>query len=166
MNATVKSALVAFGAGALFAVGLLVSGMTQPEKVTGFLDVTGAWDPSLAFVMIGAIGVHFVARRFIVRRGVPLAAAEFEMPKRTTLDLPLVVGAAIFGVGWGISGYCPGPSLVTLGSGSLEGIVFVVAMAGGMWAHRLVRPKARAIVAESVAALQPPELVGGARTDG
>jgi uncharacterized membrane protein YedE/YeeE len=136
MSTPLKSALVAFGAGVLFAVGLVVSGMTQPAKVAGFLDITGAWDPSLAFVMVGAIGVHFVARRFVLRRARPIANPTFEEPKRMPIDAPLVMGAAIFGVGWGISGYCPGPAIVTIGSSSLASVVFVVAMATGMWMHR------------------------------
>ena len=154
MQASLKSAGVAFFAGALFSVGLVVSGMTQPAKVVGFLDVTGAWDPSLALVMVGAIGVHFVARRLILRRGAPVAAAAFDEPKGTSLDAPLVVGAAIFGVGWGSSGYCPGPAIATLGTGSLEGLVFVAAMAGGMWVHRFARPKVRSLVADGVDALR------------
>ena len=149
-----KSAIVVFLAGALFTAGLVLSGMTQPAKVVGFLDVTGAWDPSLAFVMIGAIGVHFVARRLILRRKAPVAAPAFDEPKRTSLAAPLVVGAAIFGVGWGISGYCPGPAIATLGTGSLESLVFVAAMATGMWVHRFARPKVRSMVADGVSALQ------------
>lgn len=161
-----KSGVVAFLAGVLFAVGLAVSGMTQPAKVIGFLDVTGAWDPSLAFVMIGAIGVHFVARRWILRRSAPLGAAAFDEPTLTKIDAPLVVGALIFGVGWGISGYCPGPAIVTLGTGSLPGVVFFAAMASGMWAHRFVRPRVRTMVAEGVRALQSEHLPRRARTDG
>ena len=152
-----KSAAAAFLTGSLFAVGLVVSGMTQPSKVTGFLDIAGAWDPSLAFVMIGAISVHLVARRLILRRAAPLAAAAFQEPKPAPLDAPLVVGAAIFGIGWGGSGYCPGPSVVTLGAGSLDAVIFVLAMVGGMAVHRVVRPllgageRARAVPAASLA---------------
>jgi hypothetical protein len=149
-----RSGIVAFLAGVLFAVGLAVSGMTQPAKVIGFLDITGAWDPSLAFVMIGAIGVHFVARRLILRRSAPLGAPAFDEPKLKKIDAPLVVGAVIFGIGWGISGYCPGPAIVTLGTGSLASIVFFAAMAGGMWVHRFARPKVRSMVATGVSALQ------------
>ena len=134
---------LAFLTGVLFAAGLLVSGMTQPAKVTGFLDVAGAWDPSLAFVMMGAIGVHFITRRLILRRDAPLFGTAFDEPPRGAVDLPLIVGAVIFGVGWGGAGYCPGPSLVSLGTGSMDALVFVVAMAGGMAVHRVVRPQPR-----------------------
>ena len=156
----ILAGLAAFGAGILFAVGLAVSGMTHPRKIVAFLDPTtpgGGWDPSLAFVMIGAISVHFVARRLILRRATPLAAAAFQEPKPAPLDAPLVVGAAIFGIGWGGSGYCPGPSLVTLGAGSLDAVIFVLAMIGGMAVHRVVRPllgageRARAVPAASLA---------------
>ena len=161
-----KSAVVAFLAGVLFTVGLTLSGMTQPSKVLGFLDVTGAWDPSLALVMVGAIGVHFVARRFILRRGKPVAATSFEEPKGTSIDAPLIVGAAIFGVGWGISGYCPGPAIATLGTGSLSALVFVAAMAGGMWVHRFARAKAPAIFAEGVRVLRGEPRPHRAQADG
>ncbi|MBK8996456.1 MAG: YeeE/YedE family protein [Myxococcales bacterium] len=123
-------ALIPLVSGLLFALGLALSGMTQPEKVTGFLDFTGAWDPSLAFVMLGAIGVHLVALRFAKRLSRPLAAAAFEPLARERVDGRLVLGAALFGVGWGLSGYCPGPALVSVGSGSLS----VLAVAGGMLA--------------------------------
>jgi uncharacterized membrane protein YedE/YeeE len=156
--------VVAF-AGILFGVGLVLSGMTEPHKVSGFLDVTGAWDPSLAFVMIGAIGVHLVARRFIVRRPAPIDETNFEEPKPTKIDAPLVAGAAIFGVGWGLGGFCPGPALVSLGSGSLEGIVFVTTMSLGMLAHRWVRTSAPALVAQSVDAMRT-KPIGAAQTDG
>ncbi|CAN5766020.1 YeeE/YedE family protein [soil metagenome] len=165
MSPATKSALVAFAAGIVFAIGLAVSGMTQPAKVIGFLDVTGAWDPSLALVMVGAIGVHFVARRLILRREKPIAAPSFDEPKRRDVDVPLVLGAAIFGVGWGISGYCPAPAIATLGTGSLEGIVFLVAVAGGMWAHRFVRPKVRAAIDEGIIAKAEPH-AAHARADG
>ena len=161
-----RSGIVAFLAGVLFAVGLAVSGMTQPAKVIGFLDITGAWDPSLAFVMIGAIGVHFVARRLILRRSAPLGAPAFDEPKLKKIDAPLIVGAVLFGVGWGISGYCPGPAIVTLGTGSLASVVFFAAMASGMWAHRFVRPKVGTIVAEGVLALQSERLPRRTQTDG
>ncbi|MBE7484326.1 MAG: YeeE/YedE family protein [Polyangiaceae bacterium] len=123
-------ALIPLFSGLLFALGLALSGMTRPEKVTGFLDFTGAWDPSLAFVMLGAIGVHLVALRFAKRLSRPLAAAAFEPPGRERVDGRLVLGAALFGVGWGLAGYCPGPALVSVGSGSLP----VLVVAGGMLA--------------------------------
>jgi uncharacterized membrane protein YedE/YeeE len=123
----------AFGAGALFAVGLAISGMTKPSKVAGFLDLAGAWDPSLAFVMVGAICVYFVAYRVIVGRRAPLFDTKFHLPTRKDIEGRLILGAALFGVGWGLGGFCPGPGLVAAGSGSLGAIVFVVGMTLGMW---------------------------------
>lgn len=127
-----KPDLAAFAAGALFAVGLAVAGMTRPDKIIGFLDVTGAWDASLAFVMIGAIGVHFVAHRLITRRASPLFDDRFHLPTRKDIDLRLVAGAVIFGIGWGLGGFCPGPGIVTAGSGSLSAFVFVGGMTIGI----------------------------------
>lgn len=127
-----KQSLSAFGAGALFGVGLAISGMTKPSKVIGFLDVTGAWDASLLFVMVGAIAVHFVARRFILRRPSPLFDTRFHVPTRKDIDRRLVVGSAIFGIGWGLGGYCPGPALVSAGAGSTGAWVFVLGMTVAM----------------------------------
>jgi len=127
-----KRNAAAFGAGALFAVGLAVSGMTRPAKVVGFLDLAGDWDASLAFVMMGAIAVHFVAYRVVLRRPAPLFDGRFHLPTRKDIDLRLVLGAALFGVGWGLGGYCPGPGLVSAAAGSLGAIVFVVGMTAGM----------------------------------
>ncbi len=133
-----KPALTALAAGALFALGLGISGMTQPAKVLGFLDVTGRWDPTLAFVMIGALAVHFVLYRLIRKRGAPLFDSRFDVPTRRDVDLRLVVGAALFGVGWGLSGQCPGPALTNLATGAWPALVFVAAMALGMILHRRV----------------------------
>lgn len=124
--------MAAFAAGALFAVGLAVSGMTKPSKVTGFLDVAGAWDASLAFVMIGAIGVHLVGQRLVRRRSRPLFDVRFYLPTRKDLDRRLVLGAALFGVGWGLGGFCPGPGIVAAGGGGIGAIVFVLGMTLGM----------------------------------
>lgn len=129
---TAKANVLAFAAGAIFAVGLAISGMVLPEKVIGFLDAFGTWDPSLAFVMIGAIGVHATVRMFIARRGRPLFDDHFHLPTRTRIDGALVLGAATFGVGWGLSGYCPGPALLSLASGAVAPVIFVAAMAVGM----------------------------------
>lgn len=129
---------VALLAGVLFGVGLMVAGMTRPAKVLGFLDVTGRWDPSLALVMVGAIGVHAALTRLIRRRERPLQAATFQVPTRRDLDAPLLLGSALFGVGWGLGGYCPGPAVVSLGGGGGSALVFVAAMAGGMVLHRLL----------------------------
>ena len=130
--------LAAFS-GALFGVGLAVSGMTKPSKVVGFLDLAGAWDPSLAFVMMGAIAVHFFGLRAILRRKHPLMTDAFHVPTRQDLDRRLVVGSAIFGVGWALGGFCPGPGLVAAASGSSAALVFVAGLVGGIVAERTVR---------------------------
>lgn len=123
--------------GALFAVGLAISGMTRPAKVIGFLDLGGAWDPSLAFVMVGAIGVHFVTLRLITRRVRPLFDQRFHIPTRKDIDTRLLAGAALFGVGWGLGGFCPGPGLVSAAAGSVPAVVFVLGMTIGMFAEQV-----------------------------
>jgi len=123
---------LAFAAGLLFAVGLALAGMTQPSKVIGFLDVTGAWDPSLAFVMVGAIAVYFAATRFVKGRSAPFAGGHFRLPTRRDLEPKLWIGAGLFGIGWGLAGYCPGPGIASLGTGALSALSFVGSMALGV----------------------------------
>ena len=123
---------IAVGAGALFAIGLLISGMAMPGKVTAFLDVGGAWDPTLAFVMAGAIAVHAPLARLIRGRRQPLVGGRFHVPTLRTLDRNLVGGAALFGIGWGLSGYCPGPAIVGAASLALPAMVFVGALLAGI----------------------------------
>lgn len=130
-----KQAAAAFVAGLVFAVGLAVAGMTQPSKVVGFLDFFGDWDPSLAFVMGGAIAVHALLFRLVTRRRSPLAAEVFQIPRRRDLTPQLVVGAALFGIGWGLGGYCPGPGLVSLPTLGADALAFVAAMMAGMWLY-------------------------------
>lgn len=130
---------MSFGCGIVFALGLGISGMTQPSKVIGFLDVAGAWDLSLAFVMLGAIGVYFVAFRLTRKMRSPVLAAQFSIPKRSDLDAQLILGAAIFGAGWGLGGFCPGPAITSLASGARPVAVFVAAMAGGIYLHAIVQ---------------------------
>lgn len=121
-------------AGALFGAGLLVSGMTRPDKVVGFLDLGGSWDPSLAFVMAGAAMVYALLFRVIrMRRQEPWFDIAFHVPTRRDLDAPLIIGAAIFGAGWGLGGLCPGPALVAAASGSGSALAFVAAMLVGMF---------------------------------
>lgn len=117
--------------GALFGAGLLVAGMTDTAKVQGWLDVFGAWDPTLAFVMGGAIGPMFLAWRLVPGRA-PLAGGSFPAPARPELDRRLVVGSVLFGMGWGLAGLCPGPAIATLGINGLGGAVFMAAMIIGM----------------------------------
>lgn len=136
MRCRVMALVLALATGALFGAGLLISGMTQPDKVRGFLDVT-AWDPSLAFVMGGALVTYAVISRVIVaRRGDPWFDIKFHLPTRRDLDLPLVLGSALFGVGWGLAGACPGPGIVAAASGNLGALLFVGSMLVGMWIFR------------------------------
>ena len=127
-----KAKVAAAASGVLFGVGLAISGMTRPEKVVGFLDLAGAWDASLAFVMLGAILVHFLAYRVARRRVSPLFESRFDFPTRKDVDRKLVAGAAVFGIGWGLGGFCPGPGIVAAASGALPAIVFVAAMTVGI----------------------------------
>ena len=127
-----KSLLAAFAAGLLFAVGLAISGMTQPTKVVGFLDVTGNWDPSLALVMVGALAVYVVAFPLITKREGPLLAGAFDIPTRRDFTAPLIGGAVLFGLGWGLAGFCPGPAVAAVGAGMGEAWLFVATMLTGM----------------------------------
>ena len=129
--------LAAFASSVLFAAGLVVSGMTKPAKVTGFLDVTGAWDPSLIFVMIGAIGVHAAFLWFTRRAVAPLFDDGFHPTTQRRIDGKLIGGAVLFGVGWGISGICPGPGFVTALAGALPVLVFEAFMLVGFGLHAL-----------------------------
>jgi len=126
-----------------FACGLGISGMTQPQKVVGFLDLTGDWDPSLLFVMLGAVLVYSIGYRWVVRKPTPLFSQEFLLPSNRQIDHSLLLGSALFGVGWGIAGFCPGPALTSLVSLSYPSLVFVASMIVSMalfeWFQR--RPK-------------------------
>jgi hypothetical protein len=133
-----KARLAALLAGLIFGVGLLVSGMTRPDKVIGFLDLAGDWDASLALVMGGAILVHFPLSQLILRRRQPLLDPRFHLPTRHDLDPKLIAGAALFGVGWGLGGYCPGPALVSAGSGSTSALLFVAVMTVAMLAEQRI----------------------------
>ena len=124
--------VAAFAAGLVFALGLGLSGMTDANKVIAFLNLAGDWDPSLAFVMVGAIGVHLAFFRWVVNRPSPLFAEAFRIPTTQDITAPLVVGAGLFGVGWGLGGYCPGPALVSTTSLGPSALVFAAAMIVGM----------------------------------
>ena len=128
MRATLTSGL----SGLVFGLGLGISGMTRPEKVIGFLDLADAWDPSLALVMVGAIGVHLIAYRLVAGRVSPLFGERFGIPTRTDIDPRLIGGSALFGVGWAMGGFCPGPGLVSAASLASDGLVFAAALTGGM----------------------------------
>jgi uncharacterized membrane protein YedE/YeeE len=133
-----KANLALFASGLLFAAGLGISGMTDADKVIGFLNIAGEWDPSLAFVMVGAIGVHLVLFRLITRRASPLFAARFQIPTRKDLTPRLIGGAALFGAGWGLGGFCPGPALVSSTSLGSQALVFTAAMIFGMVAFAVL----------------------------
>lgn len=123
-------------AGLVFGLGLVISQMIDPAKVLGFLDIAGDWDPSLAFVIGGAVPVAALGFRLAARRGKPLMDLRFHAPTRREIDRPLVLGAALFGIGWGLVGYCPGPAITSLAMGRSEPVIFVLAMLGGMLAYR------------------------------
>ena len=129
--------LASFVCGLIFGAGLLISGMNQPEKVLGFLDIFGAWDATLAFVMAGAVAVSAIGFALARRSTAPVFAARFSWPERHDIDTPLVAGAVLFGIGWGLVGICPGPALVNLAGFSLPIVVFVVAMVLGMLGYEL-----------------------------
>lgn len=129
---------IEFLVGLLFGWGLLLSGMTDPGKVQGFLDLFGAWDPSLAFVMGGAIGVGVFAFALAKRRTKTFLGGAVHLPTSREIDRPLVVGALIFGAGWGLAGFCPGPGIVAMAAGQTKAAVFVVAMLAGMLIYKLM----------------------------
>jgi LPXTG-motif cell wall-anchored protein len=130
--------LAALLSGLLFGSGLMLSGMANPTKVLGFLDLAGRWDPSLAFVMAGAIAVGSIAFLFAKRRKKSLLGLPMQIPASTVVTLRLVLGSAVFGVGWGLAGFCPGPALVALGAGFPKVWGFVAAMLGGMAVFELL----------------------------
>lgn len=125
-------ALIAFVSGLVFGLGLIISGMANPAKVLGFLDVAGAWDPSLAFVMGGAVLVTAVGFALLRRRSASLSGEPLRWPTATRVDVRLAVGSLAFGVGWGLAGFCPGPALVAASAGVPEALIFVAAMVAGM----------------------------------
>ena len=130
--------LSAFLVGLLFGIGLIVSGMTDPAKVIGFLDLAGRWDPSLAFVMGGAILVGLLGFRFAAGHDTALLGERMRLSSVTEIDRRLVLGALLFGVGWGLAGFCPGPALASLASGAIKPLIFSAAMVAGMAAFALV----------------------------
>lgn len=128
--------IISFLSGTLFSIGLVISGMTNPKKVIGFLDIFGEWDYSLAFVMIGAIGVNFTFMK-LLKRDQPIFCEEFSLPTKKVIDHKLLIGASLFGVGWGLVGICPGPGIVNLVTFNLDMIIFVVSMIMGMYLFKL-----------------------------
>ncbi|MGH6761985.1 MAG: DUF6691 family protein [Phyllobacterium sp.] len=130
------SFLINLGLGLLFGIGLIVSGMANPAKVLNFLDLTGTWDPSLAFVMGGAVLVTFFGFRIVHQRSSPVFGTAFQLPTRSDIDTRLIIGPALFGIGWGLGGFCPGPALTGLGLATSGALAFVPAMFAGMWFAR------------------------------
>lgn len=133
--------LTAFLAGLVFGIGLLLAGMADPTKVLGFLDLAGAWDPSLALVMAGAIGVAFLPFTWARRQQHSLLGAPMRLPQKRELDRRLITGSLVFGIGWGIAGICPGPAVVLLLSGHRPILLFVIAMLAGMWLFTLLEQR-------------------------
>lgn len=129
---------VAFMGGLIFGLGLIISGMADPSKVLNFLDLSGSWDPSLAFVMGGAIAIGFIAFHFAAKRKTSLLGADMSLPSNKQIDRRLVFGSLAFGIGWGLAGYCPGPALASLTTGNPKTIIFVIAMLAGMVVFELL----------------------------
>jgi uncharacterized membrane protein YedE/YeeE len=126
-----------FAVGLLFGLGLILSGMTDPGKVLGFLDLAGVWDPSLALVMGGAIAVGIGAFAVARKRTVAILGGAMQLPTSQSIDRRLVIGSLVFGAGWGLAGFCPGPALVAAGAGHWQAWLFTLAMVAGMWVHEL-----------------------------
>ncbi|HCP80708.1 MAG TPA: permease [Octadecabacter sp.] len=131
--------IILFLIGLVFGVGISISGMANPAKVLNFFDFAGTWDPSLMFVMGGAVVVTFIGYRFVLKRPAPMMDAKFHLPTRSDLDMPLIVGSALFGVGWGIAGFCPGGALPALGTGRSEVFIFVAALIAGIFAAKFLK---------------------------
>lgn len=131
----IKQNSIALIAGLLFGLGLAISQMIDPTRVLGFLDVAGTWDPTLIFVLGGAVGVTVVAFRFTLRQPAPFLASSFTLPTKTDIDQPLLIGSALFGIGWGIAGYCPGPGITSLVLGSWNPLLFVISLIAGSWLY-------------------------------
>lgn len=136
-----RNSFVALIVGLLFSLGLGIAGMTQPEKVIGFLDVAETWDPSLLFVMIGAVGFHFVTYHLIRKRNSPLFSTVWHVPTKRDLTPTLVIGSFIFGVGWGIAGYCPGPAITALASFETQPVIFILGLLIGMISFKFLDRK-------------------------
>ena len=125
--------LMAYAAGLLFGLGLAISGMTDPARVLGFLDIAGEWDPTLAFVLGGAVLTTFIGYRLVLRRSSPFFGDKFQLPTKRELDGRLLGGAALFGIGWGLSGYCPGPAIASVAGLTTPLVAMLVSMIGGWW---------------------------------
>ncbi len=136
-----KKSFAAFVVGFIFAIGLGLSGMTRPDKIVGFLDIFDNWDPSLLFVMMGAVLVHFISYKLITKRKTPLLDTKWHLPTKKEITLSLIAGSFIFGVGWGLGGYCPGPAVASLASFDTRPVIFVASMLIGMFLFILLDKK-------------------------
>jgi uncharacterized membrane protein YedE/YeeE len=130
--------MISLFSGLIFGLGLIISGMTNPAKVIGFLDVTGSWDPSLGFVMLGAISVAFLSSRIALQRKLSYTGLPILLPQNNKIDLRLILGSATFGIGWGLAGFCPGPGITSILTGHIEPILFVLAMVTGMLIYQVI----------------------------
>jgi uncharacterized protein len=141
--------LAQFAIGLIFGLGLVIAGMSNPAKVLNFLDVagigSGIWDPSLAFVLAGAIAVTFVGYKLVLRRGQPIFGEKFHLPTAQDIDARIIAGPAIFGIGWGLAGFCPGPAFTALTSG-VPAAIFVAAMLAGMLAARTIASRPMSVI--------------------
>ena len=133
--------LSAFIVGMVFGTGIAISGMINPAKVLNFFDIAGTWDPSLIFVMVGALMTTFIGYRLVLRRDAPVIEETFQLPLARDIDARLIGGSAVFGLGWGIAGFCPGAAVPALGSGKWEVALFVAALLAGLWVARAIRDR-------------------------
>lgn len=143
--------ITSFLSGLVFGIGLIVAGMANPAKVKGFLDLAGNWDPSLALVMAGAIGVGLIAFRVAHNRMETMLGVELKLPRNVHIDRRLVLGSVLFGIGWGIGGFCPGPGIVAVGAGEIKAVVFAVSMIAGMAVFELLEKRAATARADAEA---------------
>ena len=130
--------IISFLSGLIFGLGLIISGMTNPAKVIDFLDVTGLWDPSLGFVMLGAISIAYFSFKIARKRKLTYMGLPIILPKTNTIDTRLIFGSVTFGIGWGLAGYCPGPGITSILTGHIEPILFVIAMVSGMLIYEIL----------------------------
>ncbi len=133
--------IISLFCGLIFGLGLLISGMANPQKVLGFLDITGLWDPSLILVMAGAILAAFLPFQWAKNQSRSLLGQTMQLPDKTQIDRPLIVGSLLFGIGWGLAGICPGPAIVLLGLKQINAIYFVLAMLAGMWIFQILQKR-------------------------
>ena len=135
--------IAAYGIGLIFGIGIMISGMANPAKVLNFFDIAGTWDPSLAFVMGGALLVTLIGYRIVLKRPMPLMGGGFHLPTRRDIDLPLVAGSATFGIGWGIAGFCPGGAIPALGTGRADVFLFMGALLAGILVATVLKRRAK-----------------------